>query len=119
MKPTDPQPGSWLHSSLKRDVIEMGRRQRATWAKWDAKLAENQRKIDDLLARERDAARERIAAEVVADPPDAVEPIEGLVPPPDPVAEDIDALAASAAIGSPAHLAWRTARIPNSNPFQL
>ena len=29
MKPQDPQPGSWLHSSLKRDMIEQGRRQRA------------------------------------------------------------------------------------------
>jgi hypothetical protein len=110
-RPTDPRPGDWLESQLRRDVIEQGRRQRASWARWDAKLAESQARIDDLLARERAAARGQAAAEVVATEPDeAPAPIEGHVPPPTP-AEDLDLLAAQSLTGSELHQRWRNQHV--------
>lgn len=121
--PTDPQPGSWLHSSLKRDVIEQGRRQRASWARWDAKLDAADQQICDLLARERQAAaRAQAAADVLADLPEpadepAGDPATETVPAP--AAATIDELAASAPLGSEAHLQWRQQHVPNANPYQL
>ena len=120
----DPQPGSWLHSSLKRDVIEQGRRQRAAWARWDRKLAESQARIDALLAAEREAGLAAARADLAAGAPDTgvspdreAQPVVGHVPPP---TEDVDAIAASSVLGcSPAHMAWRRQHVPQSQPFGL
>jgi hypothetical protein len=47
------------------------RRQRASWARWDARLSKHERKISDLLRAE----REQVTAQVVdAEPVDA-EPV--------------------------------------------
>lgn len=100
----DPVRGSWLHSQLKQEVIAAGRRQRASWAAWDRKLAESEQRIRDLLAREAAAEREaweRVEA-VAAEPVDA--PAAEPVPEP---ASDPDTELLAASPWSPRYRAWR------------
>ena len=108
---TDPRPGSWQESQLRREVIESGKRQRASWRRIDQLFDQHQQRIDALLQSEREAAREQLAAQVVADPPDeepagdpAGEPAAETVPAP---AKSIEEVAAQSALGSEAHLTWR------------
>jgi hypothetical protein len=120
MRPQDPQPGSWLHSSLQRDMIAQGRRQRAAWARWDARLDEADRKIASLLEREREAGLAAAQAELAADDeasseladhPVIPELVEGRVP--DPPSADDDLLAASP--WSPQYAAWRSEHVPTQS----
>jgi hypothetical protein len=114
--------GTSEYRQLKTAIYAADRERERRYDLLEARLDEHQARIDVLLRAERDAAREQVADQAVADEPDEEHapppPIEGFVPPPSP-AEDIDQLAASSAMGSPAHMAWRRQHVPQSQPFGL
>jgi hypothetical protein len=100
------------HSPDGRAVVQFLADQDARLRAWDRLLDQRQRRIDDLLSRE------RAAVEPVEDPPVISEPV---VEPVSPGAIDLDQLAASVAIGSPAHrqLREQLGIGHNENPYAL
>ena len=109
--PTDPARHSAEDARLRLLLAQQDASRRARWAAIDAKLAQHQAKIDQVITAERELAREQ--AEVAAQAA-AAEDDDEVVVAPAPVAgqainpaEDLDLLAASSAMGSPAHMEWR------------
>lgn len=104
MAASDPPRGSQSDLSLRADYGAMVAARERRYDRLEEMLDKHAAQVDALLARER-AAAEVVAEQPVAEEPATPEPVERRVP--DPPAADLDQLAASSAMGSPAHMEWR------------
>lgn len=106
MHNSDPRPGTLEHARLRQIINDQDAARRARLEVLKARLDRHAQAVADLL--EREAERERVAADMVGDQPVAEEPavelvVEGHVPDP-PSADDI---AAASSPWSPEFAAWR------------
>ena len=117
-RPTDPQRGTSAERSLRATFRAQEIAREARLDQLEARLTDHARRIDALLAAERAAARDRVAAEVAAEQAvaEAPAPVEGHLPG---TAETIDELAARSALGSEPHLEWRRRHVPKASPYSL